>query len=586
MSEEIKHGFIPVKDVFTNKWYKIPEYQRPYVWGKEQVNDLLDDIINEAEKLKELKKVNPSARREYFLGSLVWKTTVKTFGETNYEELEVLDGQQRLTTMLLIHAVIRDLTNNDKRIKGCEESIYQEADPDDGIPERLRIVFGIRGEVHDFIDKYVKTLQGTKEFDRLTSIMNDSTDVNCSHMAEVILAIHDFFKEDTQEKIELFYGFFRSNTKVIYISSTSLEDAFHLFNVMNNRGIKLRNSDILKAKNLSPITDDEKRIKYAEQWEQIENYFGEDFDQFLEFIRLCVVKKKAAVSLLKEFEDNIYYPTEYDRNTKETRQLAPLLTEGESTLDCVINYFDAYQNVFENNAYSITTKNILKAMDFGLEANFWKAPVLHFYLKYNNDHFEEFLKLLNRKFTADWIQELYFTKRIDNTCKIIEAIDDSSCVEDVLNSESFNYDIDKTISLLDSPAYGKRYCRYLLILISVILSGDETDLALPQIVSIEHILPQNPNQDSKWLEAFSDEQREECTNKLGNLMLISRRKNSSLSNYDFDRKKERYFKDNIGSFALSFKIYANYQTWTYSDIKNNHDDVLGILSKYFGEMNA
>lgn len=37
MSEEIKHGFIPVKEIFTNKWYKIPEYQRPYVWGKEQI---------------------------------------------------------------------------------------------------------------------------------------------------------------------------------------------------------------------------------------------------------------------------------------------------------------------------------------------------------------------------------------------------------------------------------------------------------------------------------------------------------------------------------------------------------------------
>lgn len=114
------------------------------------------------------------------------------------------------------------------------------------------------------------------------------------------------------------------------------------------------------------------------------------------------------------------------------------------------------------------------------------------------------------------------------------------------------------------------------------LSGDETELALPQIVSIEHILPQNPNPDSKWLDAFTSEQREECTNKLGNLMLISRRKNSSLSNYDFDRKKEKYFKDNIGSFSLSFKIYANYQTWTYDDFKKNHEDILDILNKYFG----
>ena len=64
-------------------------------------------------------------------------------------------------------------------------------------------------------------------------------------------------------------------------------------------------------------------------------------------------------------------------------------------------------------------------------------------------------------------------------------------------------------------------------------------------------------------------------------MLISRRKNSALGNYDFDKKKERYFKENVGSFALSFKIYANYQTWTYNDFENNHNDILDYLKEYF-----
>ena len=77
MSEKIEHGFISVKDVFDGKWYKIPEYQRPYVWEKEQVDTLLDDIMNEAENYKGLKVIEPSVKREYFLGSLVWKITVQ-----------------------------------------------------------------------------------------------------------------------------------------------------------------------------------------------------------------------------------------------------------------------------------------------------------------------------------------------------------------------------------------------------------------------------------------------------------------------------------------------------------------------------
>ena len=580
MSEEIKHGFIPIKDVFLNKWYKIPEYQRPYVWGKEQVQELLEDIMNEAEKLKELKKVDPTAKREYFLGSLVWKTTIRNDGISNYEEFEVLDGQQRLTTMLLIHAVIRDLTTTSKRKENCEAAIYQEADPDDGIPERLRVIFGIRGNVHKFVDTYVKTDKGTLEHEKLTKILNDETDVNCSHMAEVILAIHDYFSVDTQEKIDTFFGFFRLNTKIIYISSTELEDAFHLFNVMNNRGIKLRNSDILKAKNLSYILNEKERLTYASQWEQMENYFGEDFDQFLEFIRLCVVKKKAAVSLLKEFEENIYHPTEYDRNTKKTKVLEPLLTEGKSTLECILRYFEAYQAVFDYKSFPVSVLNLLNAMDFGIEADFWKAAVLHYYIKFGENNFESFLIALNKKFTSDWVNELYFTKRIENTCKIIEAIDKIEVAEYVIEDDAFRYDFTLTSAQFDSQLYGKKYCRYLLLLISVILSGNETS-NLPDIVSIEHILPQTPDANSEWTKTFTEEQREECTNKLGNLMLISRRKNSSLGNYDFEIKKKRYFDKNVGCFALSCKIYMTYQTWTYEDYTKNHNEILSLLTSYF-----
>ncbi|MBP3857714.1 MAG: DUF262 domain-containing protein [Ruminiclostridium sp.] len=581
MSEQIKHGFIAVKDLFTDKWYKIPEYQRPYVWGKEQASDLLDDIMKEAYKLKELQKFDESANREYFLGSLVWKTTKCNDGTSSYEEFEVLDGQQRLTTMLLIHAVIRDLTNNEKRKDNCKDAIFQEADPDNGIPERLRVIFGIRGNVQEFVNTYIKQENGTMKTDELSRIQKNNSDVNCSHMAEVILAIHEYFEDDTQDKIDTFYGFFRIHTKLIYISSTELEDAFHLFNVMNNRGIKLRNSDILKAKNLAQIQNDITRQDYASKWELTENYFGEDYDQFLEFIRLCLVKRKAAVSLLKEFEDNIYHPTEYDRNTKETKKLAPILTEGANTLDCINNYFAIYQKVFDNKTYSTEVLNLLKAMERGFEADFWKAPVLHYVKKFSDSELESFLNALNRKFTADWVDELYFTKRIENVCRIIDAIDQSKTADNVLRSDAFNYDKGLTLKQLDSPVYGKKYCRYLLLLVSVIFSGNETPMNLPEIISIEHILPQNPEAGSQWSKDFTDSQREDCTNKLGNLMLISRRKNSSLSNYDFTSKKERYFSANVGSFPLSFKIYGNYQTWTYDDYKKNHNDVLSKLKQYF-----
>lgn len=60
----------------------------------------------------------------------------------------------------------------------------------------------------------------------------------------------------------------------------------------------------------------------------------------------------------------------------------------------------------------------------------------------------------------------------------------------------------------------------------------------PGTITVEHILPQNPPEDSEWIKNFKEEQRKEWTNKLGNLVLLSKRKNSQAKNYDFSEKKK------------------------------------------------
>jgi hypothetical protein len=294
------------------------------------------------------------------------------------------------------------------------------------------------------------------------------------------------------------------------------------------------------------------------------------------------VKNRAYYSLLKEFEDNIYNPHEYNRTTKERKKLEPILHEGKETLDCICKYYQAYQEIFESNSFSIETKNKLNAMCFGIESDLWKAAVLHYYIKFKADNFNEFLDMLNKKFTSDWIEELYLTKRVENVCKIIDSIDKANTATDVLNSESLLYNKETLKLRLSSNIYGKLYCRYILVLANFLLSGNQAVINLPNLISIEHILPQNPSDSSEWVKNFTEEQREECTNKLGNLMLISRRKNSILSNYDYQKKKDRYFKDNVENFALSTKIYSTYKTWTYEDYKKNHSEMIDLLFRYFG----
>ena len=575
MAQKIESDKLFVKDVFS-KWFRIPEYQRPYVWEKDQVTELLDDVM-------QARSSNPDS--QYFLGSMVLRRREKEEGSTKYEEYDLLDGQQRLTTLFLITAVVRDLTpaTNTSRLKACRETIYQMANPDDNIPERLRITFDIRDDVKDFINEYVKEEKGTtKEKELKIKLENEHENVSIRNIAKAILNIRDYFATN---KIDDFFPYLRSNVLMIYVAADELEDAFRLFTVMNSRGIKLRNSDILKAENLGKIKENSKRLDWAKRWEETESYFGEDFDAFLSHLRTIIVKQKATVSLLKEFEDNIYNPKSFDRNTKSYTKLPPRLQKGEDTFKLIDKYKKYYEQLFESDNYGLTNSfelyNYLYLMQKGFEADFWIAPLLKYYDKFKTADLVEFVKRLDNKFANDWLVGFTPTIRIENVNSIIQAIDDSSSTEEVLKSDSLSLNADDLFKTLSGNVYGKRAARYVLLKLDLLFHGHTSKIETPETISIEHVLPQNPSEDSKWLVDFKEEEREEWTNKLGNLVLISRRKNSSQSNLDYLDKKQRYFKGNIELFSNSIRVFQNYPTWTPTDLQGNHDIAMEKLKSGF-----
>jgi hypothetical protein len=129
--------------------------------------------------------------------------------------------------------------------------------------------------------------------------------------------------------------------------------------------------------------------------------------------------------------------------------------------------------------------------------------------------------------------------------------------------------------------YGRRYVRYVLYKLDMIYGGVHVRLQPPQNMSVEHVLPQNPEEGSQWLRDFAHDEREEWTDRLGNLVLISRSKNSSQGRIDYKNKVERYFKSNIETFANSLRTLKR-QTWTLPDLKDNHAEVIQKLREYVG----
>lgn len=576
MSQKIESDKLFIKDVFQ-KWFRIPEYQRPYVWGDDQVGELLEDV-------RRARESNPQA--QYFLGSMVLQKNHRQTSTTSYEEYDLLDGQQRLTTLFLLTAVIRDLTpaSNSARKKTCQDSIYQMANPDDNVPERSRIVFDIRDEVRDFVEKFVQKEDGTLQSDALKRLTeHKDTDTSVRHMAGALLRIRAFF--DAGTSVDEFFPFLRSNVLMIYVAADGLEDAFHLFTVMNNRGIKLRNSDILKAQNLKalPAAD---RAAQAKKWEAMETHFGEEFDNFLSHIRTILVKQKAGVNLLKEYEENIYHPREFDRSTLRYKPKPPLLTKGKATFDFIDRHYRHYLALFQDDHFKVgqsyEINNQLTLMQSGLEAEHWIAPLLAYYDRHSNNRLMEFLCLLDNKVSADWMVALTPSDRVQNANAITHAIESAPDLDTLFANPVFAFHASSLRSTFDGDVYGRRYARYLLLKLDFLSHGHTTRFQPPATLSIEHILPQTPDQASDWCKNFTGTQRAEWTNKLGNLIFLSRRKNASQGNLDFALKKEKYFKQNIELFSHSVRVFQTFGTWTLNDLSGNHATVVQQLRDCYG----
>lgn len=586
--KQIESGKMFIQNVFGSynnheMWYKIPEYQRPYVWEDEQVIALLEDISSAQQFTQD---------SEYFLGSIVFHS--KLSENKQYRDNELLDGQQRLTTLYMLMAVIRDLSEDEDLKKTCRDAIYQKENKFKGIPERMRLTFDIRDEVKDFAEEFIKPDDSTKRKEKLNEIISNGQDINIKNMAKAILTMREWFLKNETINVEDFFIHLMNNVLLIFVSSQELDDAFRLFTVLNDRGVKLRNSDILKADNLKFVTDDSKRKTYAIFWEELEGELQEDFDQFLSYIRTILVKEKARLSLLKEFELNIYNPKEYIRETKQSIPKTPLLNKGIDTFEYIKRYKKHYDFLFNNVNSSLGStfefENLIALLQDNSIADIWIPPLLSFRDSFGDNEIFNFLQKLDNKFSADLIAGESPTTRIESMNNIIkeiekvkidEAISEVSKVSTLLNSKVFDFNKIAFMNEIENgQIYKRKFARYILLKLDYLNSGNTQKWNTPSKISIEHVLPQNPSQISQWKKDFTDEQHAHWLNRLGNLVLISRTKNISLSNLDFVDKKRKYFDSNMDVFPNSLKVIQN-NVWDLNTLESNHNRVVQLIKNHY-----
>jgi uncharacterized protein with ParB-like and HNH nuclease domain len=204
---------ILVKDVFINMWFSIPVYQRPYVWGTDEVSEILDDLTHAMTENPE----NPDF--EYFFGSFVFQS--KAAAPENgrkFPENDLLDGQQRMATILMLLAVIRDFVVDCDTKDTCQKCIYQKKNEHLKIPEQTRLAYVTRPKVTNFINEYIKTESGTEKEDKLSEERKNSKDLSVKNMANAVLVMRKFFLNDPPVEPTKLLDFLLNN--VLFISLT------------------------------------------------------------------------------------------------------------------------------------------------------------------------------------------------------------------------------------------------------------------------------------------------------------------------------------------------------------------------------
>ena len=545
--------------LFRDFWFNIPSYQRPYVWGEDNINELLDDILYAFEN---------DSQDTYFMGALVLQNKEN-------DEYDILDGQQRLTTLALLLATIRDNIKVEKTKKVLQDHLFQEDDETADIPSRNRFTFNIRNEVQRFFEEYIIKENGTFNIEKALEDEQFKNNISIKNMVAVVQVIRKRLEEIFGEQLSLenisgtslleFIKFIRNKLIFAYICSDTREQAFRLFTILNNRGIPLTTADILKSLNLDKVQDEIKRNEYAKKWEELEEQYGDKFDRFLNFIRTIKLKEKARKNLLEEFEEKIY---------------GKVMNYGKESIDYILKTSENYDKLINltadfNNEY----KNLINIMKVGFNSEDWIPPLLYYYEKFNTQGLVEFLKLLDNKFMGDWINKETPTKRLENMNKILKAIEIGENYNDILNNKNlFSFDINNFKNIINGNIFGERYCKYLLLKIEYLsLDSEVAYIGNYKNISIEHVLPQNPKEDSEWRAKFSNEDREEWTNKLGNLILLTKRKNSKLSNLEFKDKKEKYLADKILLFPSVFEVYSNGEDWNIDILKIRQNRIVNLL---------
>lgn len=542
--------------VFSSDFdFRIPEYQRPYSWQPEHALQLLDDL---GEALEE------SGDEPYFLGSIV---LVK---RPEAAQADVIDGQQRLTTLTILLSVLRDMAADEDVQAELALMVREPGSKVQGLESKPRLA--LRERDANFFKEYVQEPGATKKLSDINE--NHLTHDSMRSIVDNARALTDVLTSERWPEDRRFrlIQLLSKRTLLVVVATSDLDSAYRIFSVMNARGLDLSPTDIFKSQVIGALNSDDRKI-YADKWEDVEAALGrEDFGDLFAHIRMIYAKQRAQSDILKEFPKQVL-----------DSYVAPGRA-AEFVDYVVVPYADAYQQLRGSSYSAASGADSVNAWLRRLNRitnNDWRPVALWaLRVKWDDPEFlADFLRRIERVAASMLIRRVYATPRALKYAEILRDVDEKGLGLAAPSLDLSAQEVKATREALDGDIYlHTQGRRYLLLRLDEVLANHSGAVYDSTVVTVEHILPQNPGPKSKWLKSFGDNERAEWTHRLANLVLLNRTKNSEAQNYDFDTKKSKYFtsKKGVSTFAVTSQVLST-SRWNPKTLQVRQEELLQAL---------
>ena len=542
------------------KPFVIPEYQRPYAWTDEQVETLFEDLWD-------FTATSGGTEREgsYFLGSIVAY-------ENEDGEQEIIDGQQRITSLfLLLRAIYTKLV----------------ATP---VSERTPEANNFVGKIEPAIWRTNK-LTGTVDFknilltsrvvnnegnETLRSILETGkTDENAKdNYSKNYNRFQELFDKHSTENPLMVYRFIYAllNQAILLpITADTQDTALTIFSTLNDRGLPLSDADIFKAKIYNQLEIDEKK-DFIERWKDLDEQ-ATDADE----------------SIQQLFYYNMFYLRALEKDTKTTtpgvrkyyaaNKFERLYKDGLlDTLFVILNLWKVINKgeELENEVWSKNAK-IRQSLDIlsSYPNEFWKYPVVIYYVCYRNEaDFEMKFSLFLNKLLMELMTKYLLIPTINAVKPDILKLNSAIVSSDTPTFDFKDIDTSQLEARIQNP--NRNVVRMLL----KSLAYEQQDELLPARWEIEHIFPQ------KWQTNYfpdvPDAVIKEKIEHIGNKLPFEKRLNIVAGNGYFGKKKKEYTASKIAITKAMGTSEIN--EWDMDSIMKRDirisDSIMALLAKW------